>query len=92
VFVKGSPAPDLMIAELKRGARMRQERAEALFPLFKRHRADGFAIEMEEIEQEEDQSIAVTSVRCVLDQVERGRAVGPDATELAIEIGLPGKR
>jgi hypothetical protein len=69
---------------------MRQQRAEVLLSFFKRHRADGFAIEVEEIEQEEDQSIAVTGVRCVLDQAERGRAVGPDTAELAIEISLPG--
>jgi hypothetical protein len=43
---------------------------------------------MEEIEQEKDESIAVTRVRCVLDQAERGGAVGPDAAELSVEIGL----
>jgi len=42
---------------------------------------------MEEIEQEKDESAAVTGVRCVLDQAERGDA-GPDAAQFAVEIGL----
>ena len=50
---------------------------------------DGFAIEVEEIEQEKHQSIAVAAVRCVLDQAERGGAVGTNAAQLAVEIGLP---
>src|SRR6267378_3306170 len=90
MLVEFPAPPDLVIAELKRDAHLRQQRPEALLPFFERHRADGFAIEVEEIEQEEDQSIAVTGVRCVLDQAERRRAVGADAAEFAIEIGLPG--
>jgi riboflavin synthase len=45
---------------------------------------------MEKIEQEKDERLAVPGVRCVLDQAEGGRAVRPDAAQLAIEIGLPG--
>jgi hypothetical protein len=70
----------------------RQQNAKALLPLLKRPRAKGFAIEVEEIEQEEDERIAVAGVRCVLDEAERGRAVGPDAAELSVEIGLPGRQ
>jgi hypothetical protein len=46
------------------------------------------AIKVEEIEQEKDESAAVTGVRCVLDQAKRGCAAGPHAAQLAIEIGL----
>jgi hypothetical protein len=44
---------------------------------------------VEKIEQEEDESAALTSVRCILDQAERRGAVVPDAAQLAVEIGLP---
>ena len=43
---------------------------------------------MEEIEQEEDESAVVAGVRGILDQAEGGGAVGPDAAQLAVEIGL----
>jgi hypothetical protein len=46
---------------------------------------------MEEIEQEKDQSAAVTGVRCVLDQAERCGAVGANAAQFAVEIGLSGR-
>src|SRR6266550_2378441 len=56
----------------------------------KRPRAKGFAVEVEEIEQEKNESAAVTCVRCVLDQAERGRAVGPHTAQLPVEIALSG--
>ena len=59
MVVDGPAAPDLMIAELKGDARMRQQFAEAFLPLRKRPRADGFAIEVEEVKQEKNKSIAV---------------------------------
>ena len=43
---------------------------------------------MEEIEHEVDKRPGVTSVRSVLDQAERGGAVGPDTAQLPVEIGL----
>ena len=89
MVVEGLPAPDLVIAEVQRRACARQQVAKALLPLPKRPRADGFAIEVEEIEQEKDESIAVAGVRCILDQAERGGAVGANAAQLAVEIGLP---
>jgi hypothetical protein len=86
VFVKGAAVPDLVIAELKRGTRLRQQRAEALLPFFKRHCADGFAIKVEEIEPEENQGPVMACVGRGLDQAERGRAVGPDPAQLPVEI------
>ena len=38
---------------------------------------------MEKVEQEKDECLAVTGIRCVLDQAERDGAVGPDAAQLA---------
>ena len=43
---------------------------------------------MQKIEQEEDQRGRVGAIRGELDDVEGGDPVGPDAAELAIEIGL----
>lgn len=88
--MEGPPAPDLVIAELKGGACIGQQFAEAFLPLRQRPHADGFAIEVEEIEQEKDEGVAFTGVRCVLDQAERGCAVGADAAQLPVEIGLFG--
>jgi hypothetical protein len=60
-------------------------------PLWKRPRADGFAIEVEEVEQEKDKGVAVPCIRCGLDQAERGRAIGADAARLPVEICLSGR-
>jgi hypothetical protein len=79
MVVEGLAAPDLMIAEMQGRALSGQHNAKALLALLKRPCAKGFAVEMEEVEQEKDESIAVTGVRCVLDQAERGRAVGWEA-------------
>ena len=43
---------------------------------------------MEKIEREEDQRRRVAAVRSELHDVERGDAVGADAAQFAIEIGL----
>ena len=56
MVVERPAAPDLVIAEMQRRARARQQRAQALFPFRNRHRGDRFAIEVEEIEQEKDES------------------------------------
>src|SRR6516164_10317723 len=78
-----------MITVLQRRVRLRQERMETLLPLLDRFRADGFAVEVEQVEQKKDQSGGVPRIRRVLDQAEGGRAVGPDAAEFAVKIGLP---
>src|SRR5262249_58409032 len=88
MFVEGPPASDLVIAEMQRRPSPRQQGAKTFFPLRNRHRGDRFAIEVEEIEQEKDESAAVARVRGVLDQAERDGAIGPDAAQLAVEIGL----
>jgi hypothetical protein len=87
MVIEGPAAPDLMIAVLQERVRMRQQFAEPFLPLRQGPRADAFAIEVEEIEQ----SIAFAGVRCVLDQAERGCAVGADAAQLPVEIGFSGR-
>jgi hypothetical protein len=88
MLIEGPAAPDLMIAELEWRARAQQQVAKALLPLREWPRADGFAIEVEEIKQEKDESVAVTGVRCGLDQAEGGCAIGADAAQLPVEISL----
>jgi hypothetical protein len=88
MIVESPSAPDLVIVEMQRRAGTQQQSAKTFFPLRNRHRGDRFAIKVEEIEQEEDESAAVAGVRGVLDQAEGGGAVGPDAAQLAVEIGL----
>ena len=60
MIVESRPAPDLVIAEVQRRACTRQQGAKTFFPLRNRHRANRFAIEVEEIEQEEDERAAVS--------------------------------
>jgi hypothetical protein len=91
MVIESPPAPDLVIAELKWGARMRQQFAEVLLLLGKRPRADGFAIEVQKVEQEKDQGFGVALVGRGLDQAERSRAVGPHTAQFPIEIGLSGR-
>src|SRR5215472_6444221 len=88
--VEGRSLSDLVIAELQQRVSSGQQSAKAFFPL-RELRANGFAIEMKEIEQEERQSVA-TGVRRILDQAEGGPAVGPDPAQLAIEISLTGRK
>jgi hypothetical protein len=88
LFVESPPTPDLVIAEVQERVSSGQQSAKTLLPLPKRQRANGFAIEVEQIEQEEHQSTA-TGVRCVLDQAERRGAIRQDAAQFAVEIGLP---
>ena len=63
MVVEGLAAPDLMITEVQGRALSGQQNAKAILPLLKRPRAKGFAIEVEEIEQEKDESVALTEVR-----------------------------
>jgi hypothetical protein len=49
---------------------------------------NGFAAEVEQIEQEKHESIAIAAVRRILDQAEGGGAIRANAAQLAVEIGL----
>src|SRR5262249_61433770 len=50
LLIESPAAPDLVIAELKRRSRVRQQRPEPFLPVYERSRADGLAIEMQQIE------------------------------------------
>jgi hypothetical protein len=52
---------------MQRGARPGQLPAQAFLAFRDRHRGHRFAIEVGKIEQEKDESVAVSGVRCVLD-------------------------
>ena len=64
-----------------------RQRAQAFLALRNRHRGGRFAIQMEQIEQEKDERLAVAGVRCVPDQAERGGAIGANAAQFAVKIG-----
>src|SRR5205807_5858552 len=87
--VESLAAPDLMVTEVQRRTRAQEQVEKTLLPIPKRQRVNGFAVEVEEIEQEKHESIAVAAVRCILDQAEGGGAIGANAAQLAVEIGLP---
>jgi hypothetical protein len=59
---KGSPAPDLVIAEGQNRVRIRQHVAQPFLPLLKRSRCNGRAVEVDEIEQEKDECFGVARV------------------------------
>jgi hypothetical protein len=50
MIVEDLPAPVLVIAEMQRRARTRQQRVQAFLALRNRHWSDRFAVEVEEIE------------------------------------------
>jgi hypothetical protein len=53
---------------------------------------DGLATEMQEVEEEEDERFGVTGIRCVLYQAEGRGAIGTNAAQLAVEMGLLGRK
>jgi hypothetical protein len=67
---KGAPAPD--------------RSAQAFLSFRQRHRGDGLAIEMEEIEHEKDERAGVNGDSCVLKQAEGPDAVRANAAQFAI--------
>ena len=88
MIVEGPPVRDLVIAVVQTGTCIGQQGAKALLPLAERFRGDGFAIEVQDIEEEKDERVGVTGVRCVLDQAKRRDAVRTYAAQLSVEIGL----
>ena len=88
-FVVESRAfPDDMIAVMQAWCGVPEQRAEPLLALDQRPRPEIFAVEVEKIEQEEDERRRVAAVRSELNDVEGSDAVGTDAAEFAVEIGL----
>ena len=77
-----------MIAVMQAWCGVPEQRAEPLLALDQRPRPEIFAVEVEKIEQEEDERRRVAAVRSELNDVEGSDAVGTDAAEFAVEIGL----
>jgi hypothetical protein len=50
---------------------------------------EGFTIEMKKVEQAEDEGFGAARVGCSLYQTEGSDAVGADAAQLSVGIGLP---
>ena len=64
-LIAGSRCRDHTTTHRRQHAKeMREHRLEPLLPLVERPRADGFAIEMEDIEQEKDQGVGVAGIGC----------------------------
>jgi hypothetical protein len=68
---------------------VREQGSQPLLALDQRARPEIVAVEMEEIEQEEDQRRRIAAVRRELDYIEGGNAAGANAAQFAVEIGLP---
>ena len=62
MILEAPPAPDLVIAEVQRRGRTRQQHAQTFLALRKRHGGNRGAIEVKQIEKEKDESAAVTGV------------------------------
>jgi hypothetical protein len=73
------------VMEARLGVR---EQAESLLTLDERRAPEILAVEKGEIEQEKDQGRRVAAVRGELHNIEGGDAIGADATQLTIQIGL----
>src|SRR5262249_56341585 len=87
--IKGRALANDMIAVMQAWCSVREQSAEPLLPLAHRPRAEILAVEIEKIEQEEDQRRRVAAVRSELHDVEGGDAVGTNAAEFTVDIGLP---
>ena len=90
LLVKSRALADDMIAVMQRRAVRRQQGGQPLFALDQWPRAQILAVEMQQIEQKEHQPGSVAGVGSGLNAAERGDAVGADAAQFAVEIGLAG--
>ena len=88
MLVKGGAEADLVIAELQGRSRLRQQAGQPFLALEQRPCREIFAVEVEQIEQEEHEAGGVAGVRRQLDHAERGDAVGAQSAQFAVEIGL----
>jgi hypothetical protein len=88
LFVKGRALADDMVAVMQRRRSVGEQRGEPVLALDQWPRAEILTVEIEQIEQEENQCRGVAAVGRQLNNVERGEAVGADAAQFAVEIGL----
>jgi hypothetical protein len=91
-LMKCAPAADLVVAVMQGSIGVRQQTRKTFLACGEGPGAEILAVEIEQIEEEEDQRGGVPVVRSELDDVERGNAVGSDAAQFAITIGLAGAK
>src|SRR4051812_38415088 len=84
--MEGRALADLMIVVSERLRRTGQERLQAGLSLDQRQHAGVFAIQEQQVEQEEDQR-SLARIGRVLNQVERRPAIGQHPTEFTIKVG-----
>ena len=84
--------PDLVIAIVQGRVCIRQQFGEPRLALDERPRIEILAVEVQKIEQEEDERGGVAAVGRRLDHANGGDAVGTDAAQFAVEIGLLGAK
>jgi len=70
--MKRTAVPDLVMAVVQGRTRIRQQRGEARLALNQRPHTQIFAVEVQNIEQEEDERGGIAAVGCRLDHAERG--------------------
>src|SRR5262249_48057264 len=80
--------PDDMVAEMQRGCIIREQSAEPLLALDQRTGTKILAVDVEKIEQKKYQRRRIAAVGSELNDVEGGDAVGTNAAQFAIQIGL----
>jgi hypothetical protein len=87
VVVEGSPAPDLVIAEMQRRASTRQQGTKTFFPLRNRHRGDRLAIARWRRSNRKKTRAPLFPVSEAF-WIRLNEVVPTDAAQLAVEIGL----
>jgi len=88
MFVKGRAPPDVVIAVVERRTARRQQRGEPFLALENGLRSEILAVEVDQIEQEEHECRGVAGIGGELNDAEARDAVGGDAAQFAVEIGL----
>jgi hypothetical protein len=85
--MEGRALSDLMIVVPQRLRRTDQERLQTSLAVNQREVANVLAIQVQQVEQEEDQRSLVGVCR-VLDQVEGRSTIGQHPTKLAVQVGV----
>jgi len=86
--VESRAVAEMMIAGEEGRGHLRQQGGEPLLAVDQRPGGDIVAVEMQKIEQVKDKPRRAAGVRCGLQAAEGRNAVGADAAEFAVEIGL----
>jgi hypothetical protein len=88
LLMEGRTLSAVVIAVMQGRRHTRQQRGKPRLALDQRPGADVVAVEMQKVENKKHQPGCVTGIRRGLDHAKGGDAVGEDAAQLAVEIGL----